>query len=333
MALVALRLGVGWQFFREGVDKIHNGFSSAGFLGVAKGPLAPLYRGMLTDPDGLALLDLKKTKSAWKDYADEAIDHYRFGYDLFEMADRVKLKRAMEAAKEEKTKREYAVQISRLNRRIEAIRQQDEQAREILAEQLAMLEAYFDEYEQDIAQYRKQLERRRRNQAPQIVEVASLRGQADRIEADLRKDRAELLAPLNTLWDDYERAITWLAHEEQIDKHGLLELERPGGPTIVSTNVVDAVVPWLDLAIGILLILGLCTRLTSIVAAAFLASIMITQWPGSIGAQPIYYQFNLMLALLVLAATGAGRWGGLDYFCSAICSRCCRSRTSTAAQT
>jgi hypothetical protein len=182
---------------------------------------------MLTDPDGLALLDLKKTKSAWKDYADEAIDHYRFGYDLFEMADRVKLKRAMEAAKEEKTKREYAVQISRLNRRIEAIRQQDEQAREILAEQLAMLEAYFDEYEQDIAQYRKQLERRRRNQAPQIVEVASLRGQADRIEADLRKDRAELLAPLNTLWDDYERAITWLDREHERRRRGRA-LARPG---------------------------------------------------------------------------------------------------------
>lgn len=332
MALVALRLGVGWQFFREGVDKVQNGFSSAGFLGAAKGPLAPMYRGMLTDPDGLALLDAKQTEDVWTDYADNAIRHYWLGNDLFEMADRVKLKRRMEAEQDPKKKRELQIEISRLNRKIEGIRKQAVQARRILAEEIEIMQAYFADNQEEIKEYRQQLERRERNQAPSIVEVASLRGQADKIEADLRKDRAKLLGPINALWDDYERAITSLANDDQIEKYGLLPLPRPGAP-LVGTDLINSVVPWLDLAIGVLLVLGLFTRVASIAGALFLASIMLTQWPGAIGAQPIFYQFNLMLALLVLAATGAGRWGGLDFFLSLACSRCCRTRTSTSAQT
>ena len=66
--------------------------------------------------------------------------------------------------------------------------------------------------------------------------------------------------------------------------------------------------------VGVLLILGLFTPVASLAGAAFLAGVCITQWPGSAGAMPIYYQSIEMVAMLVLAGVGAGRFLGLDYF-------------------
>jgi uncharacterized membrane protein YphA (DoxX/SURF4 family) len=335
VALVALRLGVGWQFFREGSDKVHNGFSSAGFFAAAKGPLAPAYHNLLPDPDGLTLIGnedsqvaIKRTETAWNEFKEAAISHYDFGDDGQMMAERSKLERWRNIAEDEKEKRDYAVKISQLNREIAAVRMQKDAANEIAAGAVERLKSYFDEHAEDIAKYRRQLERRERNRAPGVVEVASLRGQAERTEAELRKDRAALLGPLSAMWDDYEQAINALATQEQIEQHGELALARPSD-NVLGTRTIDAVVPWLDLAIGVLLILGLFTRPAAVVGAVFLASIMFTQWPGSIGAQPIYYQFNLMLALLVLAATGAGRYCGLDSLCGMVCGRCCRARRTT----
>ena len=59
--------------------------------------------------------------------------------------------------------------------------------------------------------------------------------------------------------------------------------------------------------------------------AAFLFSVMLTQWPLAPGAQPIYYQSVEFLALLVLATTGAGKFAGLDFFLS----RCCKGSAKT----
>lgn len=51
--LVALRLVIGWHFFREGVSHRNDPhWSSEGFLKQAKGPLAPLYQGSLPDLHG-----------------------------------------------------------------------------------------------------------------------------------------------------------------------------------------------------------------------------------------------------------------------------------------
>ncbi len=51
--LVALRLVIGWHFFREGVSHRNDShWSSEGFLKQAKGPLAPLYQSSLPDLHG-----------------------------------------------------------------------------------------------------------------------------------------------------------------------------------------------------------------------------------------------------------------------------------------
>ena len=82
--IVLLRIGIGWHFFYEGVKKFDpaGGFSSEGFLGIAKGPTADLYYWMLPDLEGVQRIAIaaiddengreRKTftayEDAWKDY-------------------------------------------------------------------------------------------------------------------------------------------------------------------------------------------------------------------------------------------------------------------------
>src|SRR5690606_21684265 len=60
VSLVALRLGCGWLFFREGSKKLDSGtFTSEHFLRDARGPLAGAYRGMVPDIYGLSRLNVE----------------------------------------------------------------------------------------------------------------------------------------------------------------------------------------------------------------------------------------------------------------------------------
>ena len=79
LAIVALRLAVGWHFFREGADKITAGdFTSASFMEASKGPFAPVFRGMTWDGDGLARLEEKATLDDWNQYREQVGRQYGF---------------------------------------------------------------------------------------------------------------------------------------------------------------------------------------------------------------------------------------------------------------
>ena len=101
------------------------------------------------------------------------------------------------------------------------------------------------------------------------------------------------------------------------------------GDTVV-TETLDAVVPYFDLTVGVLLIIGLFTRPAALVAAAFLASVFFSQFPPTPGPGSTYYHLVEMLALLVLAAVGAGRFLGIDYLFGGLKALCCPSKTATA---
>ena len=70
--------------------------------------------------------------------------------------------------------------------------------------------------------------------------------------------------------------------------------------------------------------LGFCTPLAALGGAAFMCFVVMTQpaFPGIYPPDPpivghallVNKDFVEMVALLVVAATGAGRWGGLDFF-------------------
>ncbi len=58
MALVVLRVVIGWHFLYEGVAKLLNpGWSAAGFLLQSRGPFAGVFRWMAERPDVLAVVN------------------------------------------------------------------------------------------------------------------------------------------------------------------------------------------------------------------------------------------------------------------------------------
>ncbi|OHB75806.1 MAG: hypothetical protein A2W31_04295 [Planctomycetes bacterium RBG_16_64_10] len=86
-------------------------------------------------------------------------------------------------------------------------------------------------------------------------------------------------------------------------------------------SFVNVSVTVLTLSVGACLLVGLFTRIAAIFGAGFLLAIIATQPPWVAGAEPTIYQTVELAGLLVLAATGAGRWAGLDYFLAALWRR------------
>jgi len=275
VAIVALRLGVGLHFFWEGADKLENPKPfSAGFLGNAKGPLAPFYKSMVWDADGRWRLDTASMVAHWNAYGDQVIAH--FGFD-------------------------------------------DKQADKV-AKKLKDFEGRYKSFRgsrrDEIDEYYKQLERRDANaQRAERQELASFRTHDSRIDTDRNKLKGEVLPEIDRMSKDLENDLNAIATEEQWRAHGRLPIgyvNHRFGDSVT----IDRFIPWFDLTIGVLLIIGLFIRPAAIAGGLFLFSVCLSQWPGSVGAAPIYSQFIEMLAMFTLAAVGAGQFAGLDFVIS-----------------
>ena len=81
------------------------------------------------------------------------------------------------------------------------------------------------------------------------------------------------------------------------------QLRYPSRPhTLVAVMVIGA------------LVAGLFTRLSALALALFLISVIASQPPWIAGTTSTYFQGVECVALLVLATSHVGRWGGLDFF-------------------
>jgi uncharacterized membrane protein YphA (DoxX/SURF4 family) len=287
VALIALRIGIGFHFFTEGADKLHTpGWSSAGFLGSAKGQFADSFHNMVWDADGLARLDLDETKSLWEHFRERVVRIYAFD--------------------ESQTKK----------------------AAEIYRRRLNQLTTHFADNNREIEEYRLGLARRDAyRQQDDRTQVASLSGQLARIEGELRANRSKLVGPIDLIWDGYEGELNALANEGQRHR-GPISLDRPGRRTLDS-RTVDKIIPYFDLTLGLLLMLGLFTRTAAVAAGLFLCSVVVSQWPGTPGATPVWPQLIEALALFVIAATASGRAAGVDFFVRLVTAWCCPAKQGT----
>jgi uncharacterized membrane protein YphA (DoxX/SURF4 family) len=96
------------------------------------------------------------------------------------------------------------------------------------------------------------------------------------------------------------------------------------GQGLTAGDLVDLVVMGGLTAIGLGLVLGLFTRSACLAGAFFLLSVLASQppWPSIYPPTPanlghamvVDKNFVEMVALLLLATTVVGRWGGLDFF-------------------
>lgn len=90
IALVLLRVGIGWHFFQEGSVKVREGnFTSVGFLSAAKGPFAKKFHDMIADYEGFVRLDPKLMSEAFDGYAEVVGEHYGFTEEQNENAQKV----------------------------------------------------------------------------------------------------------------------------------------------------------------------------------------------------------------------------------------------------
>jgi uncharacterized membrane protein YphA (DoxX/SURF4 family) len=310
--LVALRLSLGCHFLYEGVWKIkHSGeFSAEPFLTGAKGPMSGLFYAMVDDINGRQRLRVeeiekidkegKKTKlktvnsdalaKRWDDLRQQFVDYCKPG----PLSDEDAQKRHEELEK--------AAQLKCDEHRKSAVK--------YLADNVDEIEVYFaalDRYEQDPE---------RSQGAPFQKERRWNKMQ------ELRKDANGWIAELQAREETYKDALRGL-----LDDDSSLKAWTPGSWNPLRwtrLQQINFAVTYGLTAIGLCLMLGFFTRLAALGGAGFMAFVVMTTWawPGTYPPDPpvvghallISKDFIEMIALLLLASTVAGRWGGLDYF-------------------
>lgn len=281
LALVALRVGIGWHFYMEGASKIRGGdFSSVGFLNGAKGPLAGRFQNLIWDHDGEFRLNQEQVNRYFAKAADDATKHFGFTDEQLKKVSRLQSR----YASMNRSKR----YIGKLN------------------------DVYADSQE-EIYKFWESTERLSAMEDSDMWnDVASLRGQQETIKAERMEDVKDALASIDAVWKQYERQLNMVATPEQYQAQGYFRFRKPGeGP--MTTAVVDRIIPVFDMALGILLIIGLLTPFAGWAGALFLISVVLTQMPGYPGTQPTYFQAAEALGCIVLATTNAGRFAGLDF--------------------
>jgi uncharacterized membrane protein YphA (DoxX/SURF4 family) len=308
LALVALRIGIGWHFLQQGLDKYENPkFSSEPFLRQAKGPLADRYRAMIPDFHGFddamddllgdnqaEITDIRKVledkanplvqwagkvKQDWGKYAADAASHYEYS--------------------ETPANNERAAAESRLN-----------VAFEKLDDAVAEFRDWLVDNAHEVA-YLHKLERSKTgNEVP--FEKARLAEQ----QAEVNGPRMKLKSDVAAIEKELEAELYNVLSPDNREKHDPLPSEE------TSLAKFDRFLTYSLIAIGACLMAGLLTPIAALGGAFFLLSVMATQPPWVMDALPIYEQAIEFLALLVIATTMSGRWLGLDYFLGKLCGCC-----------
>ncbi|MEX0939704.1 MAG: DoxX family protein [Pirellulales bacterium] len=322
-------MSIGWHFFQSGLEKYTDpGFTSAGFLSQAKGPLAPFYHDLIPGAhDWRRLLAIPRYDDPSKAEIPSERDIEALEGDE-ELADE---QRVPEGA----PYRSWAVRIvddweetlREFNDEFKLKRDQQEAAAEVFDQRAAQLRYYLWDNWAGIAEYRHELWRLQQMResgissevpfqeeriAGKSAETAGAPGKwvsgVQKIENGYFADLWQALSP-----EQQEAAKVASVHRLQ---------ERPG-------ETVDRVVTYVTLGVGVSLILGLFTRLGAVVGGLFLLSVLSTQPPWIAATELVYYQIVELVALFALAATPVGRWGGLDFFIHRLWANCCGGKGGT----
>lgn len=321
--VVALRLATGWHFYSEGVKKLEPGFSSAGVLRAATGPLAPLYHGMVTGPhkvfpilsaplkEGSRSPEQSAELSQWEaEYAKGAAAAIKSGEPLpTEVSPHASYAPLLGNVRES-----WDQGLKRL-RRQGVSDEQIVQAEQIQERELGDLLYYLYGEGPAIDELRHEAWRLEQMRKEVIGEKP-----APFLHDRIKKKTAEIWKTMQP----WAAAVTQ-SEESFIDAVAkLVATDEEGAPDASNVETalversflkrIDRIVTVVVMACGIGLFLGLFTPFFAVVAALFLISIIATQPPWVADANTTYFFYQLVevVALLLLAAVSAGRWAGLD---------------------
>jgi uncharacterized membrane protein YphA (DoxX/SURF4 family) len=310
-ALVILRLSLGCHFLYEGVWKIthRDEFSAEPFLSTAKGPLAGFFYAMIPDQYGrqrLAIEKIKDKDGKTAERVDTGPIAARWGEIRLNLVNYLNPgPPADEGARKRYDKFQTDSQVTLDKFKISLQEYFSDK------ETVAAIKAYFqslDRFENDpeIGQGAPYQKERRWNR------MIELRGEAKAwIDEIQNQEQAFVEALRDNMPDDYCEKCATMPGNWQPWKWSQMQL-------------INFAVTYGITAIGICLLLGLFTRLSALGGAAFMCFVVMTQpaWPAfyppdlpQLGhALLINKDFIEMVALLVVASSPVGRWGGLDHF-------------------
>jgi uncharacterized membrane protein YphA (DoxX/SURF4 family) len=308
LALVLLRLAIGWHFFAEGLNKVERtadgryrvAFTAAPFLSAAQGPFADSFHAMA--PSGhdwqklLAVPQQKKPLTA--DEAKAAEQHLPY------------------EAWAERIKADWQVMADEVVKVPGLAENQIGEAKLIVATKKSELDAYLKEELAAIVDYQHELWRLDQWRAK--PEAATLPFEEERITKKSAETTAKakgVVAGVAALEADLVSEFRELVGSDPQDAATVAAMDSATtGPEEAKLNRVNLGATVLTIGVGICLLLGLFTRTASVVGAVFLLSVIASQ-PPWLGTYELTIFPTVELAgLLVLAGTGAGRWLGLDYF-------------------
>jgi uncharacterized membrane protein YphA (DoxX/SURF4 family) len=179
------------------------------------------------------------------------------------------------------------------------------------------LQVFLLENKEDIEEYFRELERL--HEAKQSPSAHDLPFEMQRLEDKEKELKKKMLG-----WSNQIKA---MGRVLQDDLYGIADGDQQARGKYLFRNpapmLIDRIVPWVLVIAGMLLLLGFLTPVGSALGCVFLLGVMGTQPPWVPGTDPIYNQVVEFLALLTVAVTGAGRFGGLDHFVELAINRCC----------
>ena len=323
--IVVLRIGVGWHFLYEGLWKANpaNDFSSKGFLGMAKGPTKDFYYFFLPDLGGEERIQMAEVyRVALENGQNTAQQRIGWTFPVIE--------------------KEWFKYFDDYRAHFQL---NDD-------EQLAQAKAIFDQYVLSLREY--VLENRE--------DIRGFVASKARFEDRLAKTKNDAEYQRIRNWDaqtkyrsegeKFASAPVKMGENMQLDLWNILTPnQKEFGELPAITYGQDkcalmqfvATLPWISdfakgstmgaldamvtvglTAIGLCLILGLCTRLAALGGACFLINVVLSQFPwptvypyspDMVGHFMIFNKDGIeLLILLLIAALPAGRWGGLDWF-------------------
>jgi uncharacterized membrane protein YphA (DoxX/SURF4 family) len=346
VAIVLLRLAVGWHFYREGTKKlaynpdtgdVRVAFSSEGFLRGAVGPASEVIREQLPefynwerllavprDATSTTVEEIEERARWEKEYAarvkaaaakgEQAPIEFPPYSPYFDWADRID--------------KEWHAALTRFGEAESISDEQEAEGAKLLEARRKQLADYLAGEAGAIAEWEHELYRL--EQAEASASAKDIPFETARIE----EKRAETKAAGNA----------WIAQVRDIERayfndlRGLLTPEQAANPTVVESvdaalsdstqrtiHRVDVAVTCLVVGVGVCLMLGLFTRLAAAAGIVFLVMVMASQPPWVEGAKldVFYYQLVEVAALVVLFASAAGRWAGLDYIIRTLMGKCC----------
>ena len=278
VALVLLRLSIGWHFFYQGIWKLRaENFSSEPFLRQAKGPFAARFQALIPDYYGLERLDAEKVVADWQEYLDQFDAHYG------------PLEEEELAAGEQ-----------------------------ILTMRRKQLTTYLDSNADDIEEYALEVERYRgARESARLNSVAYERKRLWDQGKQLESKSAAWLAKVDSIGVAFRADLDRLLDGEQVALGGVPR-ERSRLEQVDALITYSNLAIGICLLIGLFTRFAAISGglfLLSIVMQQPELPFVYPPAPAAAGRSLlINKEFIEMMALFALAATHVGRWGGLDFF-------------------